>query len=71
MLIVRLPESAEKRLNQLAKRTGRRRAHLAQEAILAHLEEHELHYSALTAQLAKSSIKQHATEHPLPRQRPS
>jgi RHH-type rel operon transcriptional repressor/antitoxin RelB len=46
MLAVRLPESIEKRLEQLARRTGRTKTFYAREAILAHLEELEDIYLA-------------------------
>ncbi len=46
MLAIRLPESIEKRLDRLAKRTGRTKTFYAREAILAHLEELEDLYQA-------------------------
>ena len=46
MLAIRLPEAIEKRLEQLAKRTGRTKTYYAREAILAHLEELEDIYLA-------------------------
>jgi RHH-type transcriptional regulator, rel operon repressor / antitoxin RelB len=46
MLAIRLPEDIEKRLDELAKRTGRSKTFYAREAILAHLEELEDAYSA-------------------------
>jgi RHH-type rel operon transcriptional repressor/antitoxin RelB len=39
MLAIRLPESIEKRLEKLAKRTGRTKSFYVREAILQHLEE--------------------------------
>ena len=39
MLAIRLPAAIEKRLERLAKRTGRRKTFYAREAILGHLEE--------------------------------
>jgi RHH-type rel operon transcriptional repressor/antitoxin RelB len=41
MLAIRLPESIEKRLERLAKRTGRTKTFYAREAILRHLEDLE------------------------------
>ena len=38
MLAIRLPPSIEKRLEKLARRTGRTKTFYAREAILAHLE---------------------------------
>ena len=46
MLAIRLPESVEKRLARLAKRTGRTKTFYAREAILQHLEEIEDVYLA-------------------------
>jgi RHH-type rel operon transcriptional repressor/antitoxin RelB len=48
MLAIRLPETIEKRLDLLAKRTGRTKTFYAREAILAHLEELEDIYLAET-----------------------
>ena len=41
MLAIRLPEDIEKRLDQLAKRTGRTKTYYAREAVLAHIEDLE------------------------------
>ncbi len=41
MLAIRLPETIEKRLDRLAKRTGRTKTYYAREAILQHLDELE------------------------------
>ncbi len=41
MLAIRLPEAIEKRLDRLAKRTGRTKTYYAREAILKHLEDLE------------------------------
>ena len=41
MLTVRLPPSVEKRLDKLARRTGRTKTFYAREAILLHLEDLE------------------------------
>jgi RHH-type rel operon transcriptional repressor/antitoxin RelB len=46
MLAIRLPETIEKRLEKLAKRTGRTKTYYAREAILQHLEELEDIYLA-------------------------
>ncbi len=41
MLAIRLPADIEKRLNRLAKRSGRTKTYYAREAILAHLDDLE------------------------------
>ena len=46
MLAIRLPESIEKRLDKLARRTGRTKTFYAREAILRHLEDLEDIYEA-------------------------
>jgi len=46
MLAIRLPQSVEKRLEKLARRTGRTKTFYAREAILEHLEEIEDLYLA-------------------------
>ncbi len=46
MLAIRLPTGIEKRLERLAKRTGRTKTFYAREAILRHLEELEDLYLA-------------------------
>ncbi len=46
MLAIRLPETIEKRLDNLAKRTGRTKTYYAREAILQHLDELEDIYLA-------------------------
>jgi len=46
MLAIRLPEKIEKRLDRLAKRTGRTKTYYAREAILQHLDELEDIYVA-------------------------
>jgi RHH-type transcriptional regulator, rel operon repressor / antitoxin RelB len=46
MLAIRLTENIEKRLDQLAKRTGRTKTFYAREAILVHLDELEDAYLA-------------------------
>jgi RHH-type transcriptional regulator, rel operon repressor / antitoxin RelB len=46
MLAIRLPQSIEKRLEKLARRTGRTKSYDVREAILAHLEDLEDMYLA-------------------------
>jgi RHH-type transcriptional regulator, rel operon repressor / antitoxin RelB len=46
MLTIRLPRSIEKRLEKLARRTGRTKTHYVLEAILEHLEDIEDQYLA-------------------------
>jgi RHH-type rel operon transcriptional repressor/antitoxin RelB len=46
MLAIRLPEEIEKRLDSLARRTGRTKTFYAREAILGHLNEIENLYLA-------------------------
>jgi RHH-type rel operon transcriptional repressor/antitoxin RelB len=46
MLAIRLPESIEKRLEKLARRTGRTKTFYVREAILQHLEDLEDIYLA-------------------------
>jgi RHH-type transcriptional regulator, rel operon repressor / antitoxin RelB len=46
MLAIRLPANIEKRLNRLAKRTGRTKTYYAREAILQHLDDLEDIYLA-------------------------
>jgi RHH-type rel operon transcriptional repressor/antitoxin RelB len=46
MLAIRLPESIEKRLEQLARRTGRTKTFYVREAILEHLDDLEDMYLA-------------------------
>jgi RHH-type rel operon transcriptional repressor/antitoxin RelB len=47
MLAIRLPESIEKRLSDLASKTGRSKTFYAKEAILNYLEDMEDTYLAL------------------------
>lgn len=47
MLAIRLPPTIEKKLENLAKKTGRTKTFYAREAILTHLEELEDKYLAL------------------------
>ena len=46
MLAIRLPQSVEKRLEKLARRTGRTKSFYAREATLQHLEDLEDLYLA-------------------------
>jgi len=46
VLAIRLPQNIEKRLERLAKRTGRSKTYYAREAILAHLDDLEDIYDA-------------------------
>ena len=46
MLAIRLPEGVEKRLERLAKRTGRTKTFYAREALLRHIEDLEDIYLA-------------------------
>jgi RHH-type rel operon transcriptional repressor/antitoxin RelB len=46
MLAIRLPQSIERRLEKLAKRTGRTKSYYAREAILQHIEDLEDLYLA-------------------------
>jgi RHH-type transcriptional regulator, rel operon repressor / antitoxin RelB len=46
MLAIRLPQSIEKRLEKLARRTGRTKTYYVREAILEHLEDIEDLYLA-------------------------
>jgi RHH-type transcriptional regulator, rel operon repressor / antitoxin RelB len=46
MLAIRLPEKIEKRLDRLAKRTGRTKTYYAREAIIEHLADLEAVYLA-------------------------
>jgi RHH-type transcriptional regulator, rel operon repressor / antitoxin RelB len=47
MLAIRLPVEIEKRLDILAKKTGRTKTYYVREAILSHVEEIEQKYLAL------------------------
>ena len=49
MLAIRLPESIEKRLDRLARRTGRTKTFYVREALLEHLEDLEDRYLAESA----------------------
>ncbi len=46
MLTIRLPQSVEKRLERLARRTGRTKSYYVREAILQHLDDLEDIYLA-------------------------
>lgn len=47
MIAVRLPPQLEKRLERLARKTGRSKTYYVREAILQHLEELEDYYLAV------------------------
>ena len=47
MLSIRLDPDTERRLERLARQTGRTKSHYAREAILAHLEDMEDRYIAI------------------------
>jgi len=47
MLAIRLPEDIEKRLVDLAEKTGRTKTYYAREAIIEHLEDLEDYYLAV------------------------
>ncbi len=47
MLAIRLPEEIEKRLGDLAEKTGRTKSFYAREAIMEHLEDLEDYYLAV------------------------
>ena len=49
MLAIRLPQSVEKRLERLARRTGRTKTFYVREALLEHLEDLEDMYLAESA----------------------
>jgi len=49
MLAIRLPQSIEKRLDRLARRTGRTKTYYVREALLEHLEDLEDMYLAESA----------------------
>lgn len=53
MLALRLPPEIEKRLEELARRTGRSKSFYAREAILEHLEDLEDTY------LAEDALEEH------------
>jgi RHH-type transcriptional regulator, rel operon repressor / antitoxin RelB len=55
MLALRLPAKIEKRLDSLAKKTGRSKSFYAREAILRHLEDLEDYH------LARRRLARHAT----------
>ena len=59
MLAIRLPLSIEKRLDKLARRTGRTKTYYVREAILQHLEDLEDMYLAEGALERIRSGKEH------------
>jgi RHH-type rel operon transcriptional repressor/antitoxin RelB len=56
MLALRLPPQIEKRLNSLAKKTGRSKSFYAREAILRHLEDLE-DYHLARRRLARKAVR--------------
>jgi RHH-type rel operon transcriptional repressor/antitoxin RelB len=62
MLAIRLPQSLEKRLEKLARRTGRTKSFYVREAILQHLEDLEDLY---LAERSLESIR-NGDEHAIP-----
>lgn len=60
MLAIRLPEDIEKRLERLAKKTGRTKTFYAREAILEHIEDLEDTY--LSASRLKRTAKRWTQE---------
>lgn len=58
MLAIRLPEEMEKRLETLAKRTGRTKSYYARQAIIEHLGELEAeHLPVRTSARRRSSLQ--------------
>ena len=55
MLAIRLPEEVERRLEKLAKRTGRTKTYYARQAILEHLDDLEDLYLAEHPNIARST----------------
>jgi RHH-type rel operon transcriptional repressor/antitoxin RelB len=66
MLAIRLPGDIEKRLERLAKRTGRTKTFYAREAILEHLADLEEYYLAERALKRVRSGKVKRDEHTVP-----
>ena len=73
MLAIRLPQAIEKRLEKLARRTGRTKTYYVREAILEHLEDLEDLYLAERARerirsgeertiLLKDAMKRHGLQ---------
>lgn len=62
MIAVRLPPAVEKRLERLARRTGRSKTFYVREAILQHLEDLEDYYLAVQRLPRRSSQHQRAVE---------
>jgi RHH-type transcriptional regulator, rel operon repressor / antitoxin RelB len=74
MLAIRLPSSIEKRLDKLARRTGRTKTYYVREAILEHLDDLEYRYLAERALERvrrgeertiplKAAVKRHGLQH--------
>ncbi len=64
MLAIRLPPEIEKRLADLAKRTGRSKSYYAREAILEHLDDLEDYYLA-AARVEEARLSLEDVEHRL------
>lgn len=64
MLAIRLPPEIEKRLADLAKRTGRSKSYYAREAILEHLDDLEDYYLA-AARIEEARLSLEDVEHRL------
>jgi RHH-type rel operon transcriptional repressor/antitoxin RelB len=64
MLAIRLPEDIERRLEALAKRTGRTKTYYARQAILEHLDDLEDIYLAdrVSEQLEEGKIRSYSLE---------
>ncbi len=64
MLALRLPTSLEKRLNRLAKATGRTKSFYARQAIEEHLQDLEDFYLAqrISREIKTGKMKTHALE---------
>jgi RHH-type rel operon transcriptional repressor/antitoxin RelB len=66
MLALRLPAQIEKRLNSLAKKTGRSKSFYAREAILRHLEDLEDYHLArrrLARKAARVTLEELERDH--------
>ena len=63
MLALRLPDDIEKRLDNLAKRTGRSKSYYAREAIIEHLEDLEdIYLAEKELQKIRRGAKTHSLE---------
>ena len=66
MLAIRLPEDLEKRLEELAKRTGRTKTYYVREAIVEHLDDLEDRYLAEARLQALRSGEDQVADAPAP-----